>query len=68
MAVGACPKVNPVGGGLRGSYPREILLDGSLVDWSAPMEPWDKVAGSRTVPDVAMVMGQESWRWLPGGE
>lgn len=41
--------------------PREILLDGSLVDWSAPMEPWDKVAGSRTVPDVAMVMGRESW-------
>lgn len=25
------------------------------------MEPWDKVAGSRTVPEVAMVMGRESW-------
>ncbi len=25
------------------------------------MEPWDKVAGSRTVSDVAMVMGRESW-------
>ena len=25
------------------------------------MEPWDKVAGSRTVSDVAMVMGRECW-------
>lgn len=42
-------------------HQREIFLDGSLVDWSAPMEPWDKVAGSRTVSDVAMVMGRECW-------
>ena len=31
---------------------------GSLVDCSAPMEPWDKVAGSKTVSDVAMVIGR----------
>lgn len=42
-------------------FPREIFLEGSLIDWSAPMEPWDKVAESRTVPDVAMVMGREGW-------
>lgn len=29
------------------------------MDCSAPMEPWDKVAGSSTVSDVAMVMGRE---------
>lgn len=42
-------------------FPREIFLEGSLVDWSAPMEPSDMVAGSRTLPDVAMVMGREGW-------
>ena len=42
-------------------FPREIFLDGSLVDWSAPMEPWDKVVGSRTVSNVTMVMGREGW-------
>lgn len=40
-------------------FPREIFFAGSLVDCSAPMEPWDKVEGSRTVSDVAMVMGRE---------
>lgn len=29
------------------------------MDCSAPMEPWDKVAGSSTVSDVAMVMARE---------
>lgn len=41
-------------------FPREIFLEGSLVDWRAPMEPWDMVVGSRTVPDVAIVMGREA--------
>ena len=39
-------------------FPREIFLLGSLVDCSAPIEPWDKVAGSKTVSDVAMVIGR----------
>lgn len=42
-------------------FPREIFLDGSVVDISAPIDPWDIVAGSRTVSDVAMVMGREGW-------
>lgn len=25
------------------------------------MEPWDRVAGSRTVPDARMVIGREGW-------
>lgn len=25
------------------------------------MEPWDRVVGSRTVPDARMMMGREEW-------
>lgn len=40
--------------------PSEILFAGSLVYWSAPMEPWDRVVGSRTVPDARMVIGRKA--------